>query len=231
MILKKLFRITLFLSITILSISCIGDDYIDDYVDPEIRIFNAIDTIGINTSHQFEATYFNEVGGQVADAITWSSSAPEIISIQAGGLAEGLQLGSSTLTAHVSSDLSKSFDVVVGGMTTEISSGTKRTGEIKTTSSYVLEGHFELEEANDIVTLNIFEDYKATSALPGLAAYLSNNPNSVSGAYEIGELSIFEGEHSFTLTEAVGLNDYKYLIYFCKPFNVKVGEGEIGEPE
>jgi len=39
----------------------------------------------------------------------------------------------------------------------------------------------------------------------------------------------FDGAHDYILDDNVGLFDYNYLVYFCKPFNVKVGDGEISE--
>jgi hypothetical protein len=204
---KKLYNITLFLSLIILCISCIGDDFIDDFVAPVVRITNAIDTIGISTTYQMEAAYFNNVGQRSSDPISWSSNAPEIININDQGLAEGLQLGSAKITASVGSEVSTRIDLIVVGETTEIVAGTKRSGIITTTSSYALEGNFELEETGGAIVLKVFEDDKATSALSGLVAYLSNNPNSISDAYEIRDVKIFEGAHSYTLSSSVGLKD------------------------
>ncbi|MEM9549152.1 MAG: hypothetical protein AAGA77_24405, partial [Bacteroidota bacterium] len=62
--------------------------------------------------------------------------------------------------------------------------------------------------------------------LPGLYVYLTNNRNTTANALEIGAVEVFNGAHTYTV-EDVGINDYKFLLYFCKPFNVKVGDGEI----
>ena len=228
----KIYQFAFFISISILRFSCIGDNFIDDFVEPVIRITNAIDTLGINTSYQMEASVFDNVGMLISDPISWSSSNPDILSITSTGIAKGLQLGDVTITAmSIDATLASSINVTVGGATTEIATEKKRSGIIKTTSSYALEGNFELENIGGAVTLTIFEDYKATSALPGLYVYLSNNPNSISEAYEISAVKIFEGFHSYPISNSVGLNDFSHLIYFCKPFNVKVGEGVIGDPK
>ncbi len=101
-------------------------------------------------------------------------------------------------------------------------------GTIRTTSSYVLTGSYEygLNDAGQLV-LDIAEDYEASTALPGLFVYLSNNPNSTSGSYEIAEVTVFSGAHSYTLPSSIDINDYKYILYWCKPFNVKVGDSTI----
>jgi hypothetical protein len=46
-------------------------------------------------------------------------------------------------------------------------------------------------------------------------------------AFEIGAVSVFSGAHSYQLPTSIGLMDYQYLLYWCKPFNVKVGEAKI----
>jgi len=101
-------------------------------------------------------------------------------------------------------------------------------GTIRTTSSYVLTGSYEygLNDAGQLV-LDIAEDYEASTALPGLFVYLSNNPNLTSGSYEIAEVTVFSGAHSYTLPSSIDINDYKYILYWCKPFNVKVGDSTI----
>ena len=68
----------------------------------------------------------------------------------------------------------------------------------------------------------------ADDGLPGLYVYLSNNPNSVSGALEIGPVEVFEGAHDYTIS-GLDITTYAYVLYFCKPFNVKVGHGDIEE--
>ena len=70
------------------------------------------------------------------------------------------------------------------------------------------------------------DDYQASTSLPGLYVYLTNNPATANNAFEIGRVEIFNGAHSYRIS-GVGLNEYDYLLYWCKPFSVKVGDGEI----
>ena len=46
---------------------------------------------------------------------------------------------------------------------------------------------------------------------------------------EIGAVEVFKGAHSYILEGDIPLNQYDYLLYYCKPFNVKVGDGPIGD--
>ncbi|MDB9826582.1 DM13 domain-containing protein [bacterium] len=100
-------------------------------------------------------------------------------------------------------------------------------GEIISTSSYILEGNFRYEHNGTQITLSLDENYRASTSLPGLYLYLGNNPNTVNGAIEIAKVTVFNGAHEYILPPSIELADYKYLIYWCKPFSVPVGEGTI----
>ncbi len=206
---------------------CIGDDFVFDTVAPILRITSNVDTIGINESFQFESMYLNNIGVEEAASVSWQSSAPEIISIDETGLATALAEGSSIISAEVSIEnelIRAEKEVHVGANTVEVAN--MKSGEIQTTSSYKLQGSFTLSTDGDDAILEFGEDYEASTALPGLYIYLTNNPSTTANAIEIGAVEVFSGEHSYTIPN-VGLNDYSHILYFCKPFNVKVGDGEI----
>ena len=207
--------------------SCIGDDLVFDEVDPVVRIMNPVDTLEINSTYQFTVSYFNNVGQEdQLPAYTWSSSAPDVVSIDNTGLATAVSLGDADITVMGDSPdgitLQDSKTIVVGNNT--VLSSSTRTGTLRTTSSYALEGTFTLEEISGGVQLSFGEDYKASSALPGLYVYLTNNPNSNSNALEIGKVTSFSGAHLYEIMD-VGLNEYSHVLYYCKPFSVKVGDG------
>jgi hypothetical protein len=207
--------------------SCIGDDIVADAVDPELRITMAADTIQRGSSYLFEASYFNEVGQEVSVDVMWASSDDRILSIDDFGLAKGLAGGSVDISVTYMNNGSLLMDqhtVVVGEET--VINNLERTGIIATTSSYALKGSFVLSQSGEDLTLNIAADYEASTSLPGLYLYLTNNPNTTVGAREVGRVQVFFGAHAYTITNAE-INDFSYLLYFCKPFNVKVGEGQI----
>lgn len=211
--------------------SCIGDDIIDDEVEPELRISNLIDTLGIGSEYLFQVTYFNNIGQSAAVPVRWASSDSEIVTVSDAGLATGVDYGAVTITASAETNsgmIETTFPLVVGDLTSEVTTLT-RSGTIRTTSSYLLTGDFDLIALDGgKLRLVIDENYEASRALPGLYVYLSNNPNSTSDAFEIGRVEVFEGMHEYIIDD-VGLFDYSYLLYYCKPFNVKVGDGEIGD--
>lgn len=104
---------------------------------------------------------------------------------------------------------------------------TSFSGELVSKSNYKLEGGFTLSEESSGLILSFDGDYVASTALPGLYLYLSNNANTTSGAYEVGAVTVFKGAHSYTLDSSIELMDYQYILFWCKPFNVKVGEAKI----
>ena len=127
--------------------SCVGDDFIEDRIDPVLRIDNAIDSLEVGTDYQFEFTYFNNIGQEEATEVVWESSDPSIISITPSGLASALQQGDVVLTATVDGvddQTLQSLMVTAGASTTEIEVSTVRSGVIQTTTFYDLEGDFEL---------------------------------------------------------------------------------------
>ncbi|MEM7162551.1 MAG: hypothetical protein AAF487_08955 [Bacteroidota bacterium] len=215
----------LIISGTIFLASCVKDDFIDDRVDPVLRISNAPDTIAIDTLYQFQYTYRNNIGIEEEIDVNWSSSNDAIFSIDQNGLCTPQGIGSAYVKIDaVTNELVDSALVHIGNET--VIPTTERTGSLNTTTFYTLEGDFVLREDGDNLILEFAENYEASSSLPGLYVYLTNNPNTTSGAYEIGAVSVFSGEHSYSIS-GVDINEYDYILYFCAPFNVKVGDGQF----
>ncbi|MDC6366376.1 MULTISPECIES: Ig-like domain-containing protein [Flavobacteriaceae] len=210
-------------------IGCIGKDYIDDFVEPAVRIDNPI--IGLQTSdtHTYSATFFNTIGQPENTGVSWSSSNESIITINEQGLATALTEGQATISVSVVFDgetISDQDEIVVSTEEMENNQESNRSGTIRSTSSYDLEGEFALETSGKSLLLSFNSNYVASSSLPGLYLYLSNNPNSINGALEVGAVTVFDGAHSYAIPDT-GINDYQYLLYWCKPFSVKVGDGLI----
>ncbi len=221
---------TLF-AIIILSLfqSCIKDDFIDDFVEPELRITNTIDTLAIEGTFELNIIFFNNVGQEEDIAIEWSSSDDGIISVDEDGMVTGHIEGQADIIASTNyegSEISILTTIVVKGEETIIRTLQRSEGVIETTTFYTLEGDFELLETESGIRIEIADNYQASSSLPGLYIYLSNNRNSIANAHEIGAVDVFSGEHVYDI-EGVGFNDFSFIVYFCKPFNVKVGEATL----
>ena len=224
---KNIFYITL---IAVLFNACIGDDIIMDRVDETLRITTQATSIAAGETFQFEARFTNNIGNTEEGRVVWRSSDESILAITTDGLATAITGGTVVVSAEATLEdgslLKEEMDVEVSMVTVAVEAPTSRSGVIATTTFYDLEGDFTLNEINGGVSLNIADNYKASDALPGLYIYLTNNPNSTSDALEIGEVTVFEGAHTYEIT-GVSLTDYDYVLYFCKPFRVKVGDGKI----
>ena len=208
--------------------SCIKDDIVEDTVEPELRITTNVDSIALDSSFLFQAMYLDNVGNTATVPLQWSSTAPSVIAIDPeSGLAQAQALGSAMIEVSYDDGGNQLRDVIeVGvGMNTVVTPS-MRSGTVTTTSSYALSGDFTLSADGSDLLLEFGSDYQASSALPGLFIYLSNNRNTTANALEIAAVQTFSGAHSYTIPN-VGIFDYDYVLYFCKPFNVKVGDGPI----
>jgi len=218
----------LLFSILLLFSACIGDDFIDDEVDPILRITSSVDTIAFGTTFQFTARYLNNVGIEEIVPKVWTSTDESLITIDNNGLATAIAAGQVTIGVEVDVNgaiLRDEAVVNIGEETVVIP--TERTGTLEASSFYDLEGDFSLSEENGTLILRFADNYVADTSLPGLYIYLTNNPNTINGALEIGRVIDFSGAHEYEIPAGSTLNEYQYVLYFCKPFNVKVGDGEF----
>jgi len=222
--------IFLVLLMGLLFTSCIGDDIINDRVDPRLIIDNPLDTLQYGGTYQYLPIYFNNVGMVEDLDVTWMTSNPLIVTVDSTGLVAAVDSGEVTITVSGVDEEGNALlfedNFVVGNST--VSTSFNRTGVVNTTSSYDLTGAFRLEKVGTGVRLDFFDDYNASSSLPGLYIYLTNNNTTTNGALELGPVTVFSGAHSYDIPD-VGLNDYSYVLYFCKPFNAKVGDGLIND--
>ena len=218
------------LLISVFGTACVGDDIIDDRVDETLKITVQASSIAVGETFQFEARFTNNIGQNETGRVIWSSSDAAVLSIDQNGLATALSMGNVLVYAEVDlSDgrtLREEMPVEINDETTVVETATGRSGRVETTTFYDLEGDFTLTETEGKLLLDFADNYLASDALPGLYVYLSNNPNSISGAFEIGAVDVFRGAHSYEI-EGVELADYDYVLYWCKPFRVKVGDGKI----
>jgi hypothetical protein len=224
---------TILIAVCVLPLlSCIKTDLVNDRVDPKIFISNPLSSLENGKTHSFEVNYFNYVGKEIENPdVTWNSSDPSILAITGDGVATGMNLGMATVTASLTTTeeslIITNSNLVTVSMST-IEDPVRFEGTIITTSSYLLEGSYILEtQDNDVIRLSLGDDYEASTALPGLYIYLGNNPNSITDAYEIGPVTVFQGAHFYDLPQTISIYDYSYILYWCKPFSVKVGEGQI----
>jgi hypothetical protein len=212
--------------------SCIKDDLLEDFVEPEIRVTAGVDSLSVDSLFQGVALYFNNVGEETKVNMVWSSSNESVATVDgSNGLIKGISQGTcKILVKYTDGETSKtdSFDIFISNNVVVTVVSGKKSGTVATTSTYPLSGSYTLETQGDDLLLTLSDDYAADNSLPGLYIYLSNNSESNDGgvALEIGAVSVFTGAHSYLIPD-VGINDFSFVLYFCKPFGIKVGHGEI----
>lgn len=213
------------LTITILSLSgCIGTDIVEDFVEAKIIIDNPISSLKVDSTYQFEAIYINNVGSQEAADFQWSSSDEDILEISVDGLALGIMEGNAQVTAKANG-ISEMLDLMVTDTTILILDG--RIAELKTVSSYPLTGNAILKKAGGKTILEFDATFNTTSALPGLYVYLTNNVSTINSALEVAKVKAFTGAQSYEISKDISLSEYDYVLFYCKPFLVPVGNGEL----
>jgi len=201
---------------------------VDDFVEPEIRIGTLPESIAAGESYQLDVDFFNDVGQNINSDLRFISSNENVLTVADDGVISALSQGNANVTiTSVFKEVTYTNTANINvSTTTVISEPETKSGTIKTTSSYQLQGTFSLESTETGILIRINDDYIASESLPGLYIYLTNNPNTNNGAYEIGKVDIYEGEHTYTI-EGSHIDDFSHILYYCKPFGVKVGDGPM----
>lgn len=209
--------------------SCIGDDIIEDFVEPQLRLLSPPSQLLLGDTVTLGFTFLDETGQEASIEATYTSSNMSIATVnldgQVSAVAEG-QVDIVIWADYMQQSYADTATLVITMDSTLIMQAEQRRGQVSTTSSYVLSGNFTITQSEDQLIIEFGEDYVADRALPGLYVYLTNNTATTRDAYEIGAVEVFDGAHSYTI-EGVGIDDFSDLLYFCKPFNVKVGDGAI----
>ncbi|ANW96598.1 hypothetical protein AXE80_10045 [Wenyingzhuangia fucanilytica] len=216
--------------------SCIQEDIIDDNIAEEIRITQSVTALTIGDVVKFEASYFNNVGEKENRAIVWETSNNSILSIdELANNITALAEGSATITAKTTGmfgELTDSKNVTVfkeGDVV--IPSDNSKEGTIVRTSSYAAAGDFDIIKTTNGIEIILDNNYVADESLPGFALFLTNNPNSLANALQIDAYDDADGAHykgAFTYTlDGVGINDYQYLVQWCRPASILVGKALI----
>lgn len=222
--LSQLFSFAMILFLT----SCIGDDFVEDFVSPQIRVAGSPAIVTADTLYQLQITFFNNVGQPEEVAFSFRSSNEDVLTVDASGLVTTLSEGSSliTISTDYADEVVEEVIQVIVASETVTAVPLAGSGTISTTSSYELSGSFTMTTTDTGVRIELSSDYVASTALPGLYIYLTNNKSTNIGALEIARVQVFEGAHIYDIPN-VSVDDYSHILYFCKPFGVKVGDGQI----
>jgi len=212
------------ISFFLFMVSCTGTDIVDDLVEPKIVVDNALESLAVGESYQFNVKYFNNLGIESTAVVQWSSSDPTVISIDDTGLASANLIGTVDITAQTDNAITV-FSLDASNQTVQVSG--ERMTELNTVSSYELSGTATLRKENGKLILSFSDNFNADTGLPGLFVYLSNSTNTINNALEVAPITKFTGAQSFDITETSDLFEYNIVLFYCKPFLVSVGNGTL----
>ncbi len=192
--------------------------------DEELRIVSLTQNMELGTQFQFEAQFFDS-SGEVDLTVfpDWTSSAPNVISIDQNGLARALTEGDVTITA-IGNGKNSSVEVSAFSEVTT----TSRSGSLEGTG-YNISGSFTLQLDGDELILS-FENASIDPNAPGPYFYLSNQERSVTGGVNLGKSQ--DGTFSINVSDVSSettINSYDYVIVWCEPFNVTLGLGSLSK--
>ena len=168
-------------------------------------------SLSLGDSYNYTADFLGDI------SVEWSSSDPSVATIQKDtGTVTATSVGTTTITVSAIENGETLTDTTllnVVGLP-----GNKAT----LTGAYGLSGEVTLTSS----ALNFADNFTVSTA-PGGYFYLSNNPNSISAAIKVGDkITSRTGAWSIPLS-GISIGDYRYIIFWCDPFNVYLGGGEF----
>lgn len=231
----KVYQPFLILFIALGFSSCIKEDIVNDEIDASIRINNSFSNFKVNDQVPLDAFFFDNLGMRQTVTFDLKSSNTAIVEVDnTAKTITGKAAGTATVTVstlYAGETIIEETTVTVNALGTTPTTSATKVGTITKTSSYVSAGDFEIIAIPNGIRINFASNYLADQTLPGFAMYLTNNPNSISGALKIdakGDADgvTYKGAHAIDVI-GIGINDFGYLTHWCEPFRIKVGQAEI----
>ncbi len=89
-------------------------------------------------------------------------------------------------------------------------------------------GAAKLKIENGILILQTTANFSVSAGPPDLRVYLGDNSNNVNGAVEIASLNKRNGMQSWNVAGTVKINQYRYVIVWCKQLGGIYGVADLG---
>ena len=171
---------------------------------------------------QLASRALNVTGSEVTSVeVTWASDNEQVATVDQNGLVTGVSDGMVRIS--VSSGTAQGFlDLTIGS-----SEALTRSGEIQGLNGYRASGSVALTTNTDGSLQLEFSDNFSIQNGPGLYVYLSNSSNGVAGGIELGDLRSTSGADTYEIPAGVAINDFDFVILYCKPFGVGFGTAAL----
>jgi Bacterial Ig-like domain (group 2)/Electron transfer DM13 len=219
-----------FFSTLILFSQCVGTDLIDDpIIGEKLTITPRIDSLQVGKEQVFTVKFSNKYGiEEAAKNVTWRSSEPTKISIDATGKAKALALGKATIyasngTLTDSIILNKSSNNTTNNDTTFLKRGVFKP----VSGSYNAAGNVRVQTVKGVTQI-ITDANFSTSAGPSLYLLLTNHTdgrytvtpgshaiNAVSAQITPNKMTNFSGAQTWSVPSGVNPADYKFVVLYC----------------
>ncbi|MBV6647775.1 MAG: Ig-like domain-containing protein [Cyclobacteriaceae bacterium] len=207
----------------------VGDTIIINVLGSPDDVANVVisapsNTVDVGATLTLDLMATNFMGESVTDAmVSWQSKDTQIATVNAMGIVTGVGNGVTEIVATADGIQSEAFEIIVGNV-----------GKIATFSGnrgYGASGMATLNIENDSLKLNLSSDFDTDFAGGGsTVVYLSNTINDrdvVPTGLRVMKITE-DGAYTFNITEIadpdmVGLDDYRYVIILCEPFEIIFG--------
>jgi len=184
-----------------------------------VEISASVTNIEVGGSLQFDAIVKNSNGTPISgNSVSWQSSDVSVLSVNSTGLAAANEVGSSVVTASVNQVQSNEISVLVNQAMT-----TSRMGTFQGRNNYRVSGTVVLSAQNNTQLQLDFSNFSSQNG-PGLYVYLSNSLN---GGIELEALNQRSGSFSILLPANITIDDYDFVLIWCKPFGVPFGSAQL----
>ena len=152
---------------------------------------------------------------------SWQSSDEAVVTVDDQGQITALSPGQATVSAETDGVTSNLVRVTVFGP--------GRTGmfEPNPNSGYTCEGSVVLQESDSGGLELSFEDDFVVSSGPRLEVFLSTTNMVGPGSLQLQPVKSFSGQQTYPIDEAIGIQEFDWVIIHCVPFNVTFGYAQL----
>ena len=171
--------------------------------------------VAINGQLQLMATALTATGSEITEAeIGWRSLNEGLATVNTEGLVTGISQGVVDIEAS-SDNIIATFQITVGG-------AQSRGGQFEPLNGYNTSGGVSVVMGAEVLRVDLADNFRSSNG-PGLYVYLSNSRTAVSGGIELGKLTSTSGASSYATPSGIGIDDFNYVIIYCKPFGAGFG--------
>jgi Electron transfer DM13/Bacterial Ig-like domain (group 2) len=192
-----------------------------------VEVSATTSTLAVGSTLQLSAKAYNASNQPLAQqpAIVWESSATDVVSVNAAGLATGLRAGTAGITAFAGGLKSVPLTIQVTAPT----ENRARQGTFSGNMGYSVAGTATLRQNGNTLTLSFGTDFR-TSSGPGLSIYLAKNASGAlnsQNSVNLGTLKGTSGAQEYSVPANVKITDFDYAVVYCVPFNVRFGTAAL----